>query len=563
MAKSKTVASNGGTAPSGSNTLYYGDNLDVLRRYIDDESVDLIYLDPPFKSNQDYNVLFAEQDGSRSAAQIRAFEDTWRWDASAAAAFELVVESGGKLSEILQACRLFLGNNDMLAYLCMMAPRLSELHRVLRETGSIYLHCDSTASHYLKLLMDAVFGPSSFRNEVIWQRTSAHNDPQRYGRVHDTILFFTKSKRYTWNPQYEPPDDAFFAAHDFDTDADGRKYRKRDLSAPAHGRDSGQFEWEGKCPPSGRMWSYTKENMERLQAEGRIVYTKTGMPRLKIYVDDLKGVSYQDVWASPKLWLNSAATERLGYPTQKPESLLERLILSSSNTGDVILDPFCGCGTAVAAANRLHRHWVGIDITHLAITLIKHRLVTSFSGPAEFNVVGEPISLPDAETLANSDPYQFQWWALGLAGARPTEQKKGADKGIDGRLYFHDEGESGKTKQVVFSVKAGKLTVSQLRDLRGVMDREKAAIGVMISMQEPTRQMRTEAATAGFYESPWNREKYPRLQLLTVGQLLDGLRVQLPPTRDQRTFKPAPKPRKKLADSKRAQKKLDFGSSAG
>jgi adenine specific DNA methylase Mod len=244
------------------NLLYYGDNLEILRRYVSDESIDLIYLDPPFKSNQDYNVLFAERDGSRAAAQIKAFEDTWEWNLEAEASYREIVETGGRISQAMQAFRTFLGANDLMAYLAMMAPRLVELRRVLKSTGSIYLHCDPTASHYLKLLLDAIFGPERFLNEVAWQRTSAHNDPERFGRIHDVLLFYGKSSERTWNPQYEPPDEAFFKAHDFERDEQGRTYRKRDLTAPAHGRESGQYQWKGKRPSSGRMWSYTEENME-------------------------------------------------------------------------------------------------------------------------------------------------------------------------------------------------------------------------------------------------------------------------------------------------------------
>jgi len=523
------------------NLLYYGDNLDILRRYIKDESVDLVYLDPPFKSNQDYNVLFAEQDGARSAAQIKAFEDTWRWDQGAALAFREIVEAGGKVSQAMQAFRQFMGENDMLAYLAMMAPRLLELRRTLKSSGSIYLHCDTTASHYLKMLMDAVFGAQNFQNEIIWQRTSAHNDPSRYGRVHDCLLFYSKTDDHTWTQQYDPPDEKYYEAHDFEKDAQGRLYRKRDLTAPSHAGESGQYEWKGKRPPKGRMWSYTKENMEKLEAEGRIAYTKTGMPRLKIYADDLKGVPYQDVWAMPDLWLNAAAQERLGYPTQKPEALLERIVKSSSREGDTVLDPFCGCGTAIAAAQSLKRRWIGIDITHLAITLIKHRLHSAFGKRVSYQVIGEPVDVAGADALAKQDPYQFQWWALGLVGARPVEQKKGADQGIDGRLYFHDEHlDSGKTKQIVLSVKAGHVTVAQVRDLRGVLEREKAQIGALLSLEEPTPAMRTEAARADFYESRFDGKRYPRLQLLTVAELLAGKGLAYPPTKANVTFKKAP-----------------------
>jgi site-specific DNA-methyltransferase (adenine-specific) len=526
------------------NRLYYGDNLDVLRRHVKDESVDLVYLDPPFNSNANYNVLFAAKDGHQAAAQIQAFEDTWRWDESAARQFAETVEAGGKVADVLLAFERFLSTSDMLAYLAMMSPRLIELRRILKPTGSLYLHCDPTASHYLKLLLDAVFGPTQFRNEIAWQRTSAHNDPNRYGRVHDTLLFYTKSNEFTWNPQFEAPDEAYFGAHDFERDSEGRVYRKRDLTAPGHGTVSGQFDWKGKRPPAGRMWSYARENMEKLEGEGRIVYTKTGMPRLKIYSDDLRGVSLQDVWARPELWLNAAAKERLGYPTQKPVALLERILATSTNPGDIVLDPFCGCGTTIEAAQKLDRLWIGIDITHLAISLIKVRLRDAFGEAVRFEVIGEPTTAEDAAALAGSDKYQFQWWALGLVGARPVDQQKGADKGIDGRTYLRF-GDS--TCQIIFSVKGGKLKATDLRDLRGVIDREKADIGVLLSFETPTKLMRAEAASAGFYKSPWG--DHPRLQLLTVAELLTGATVDAPKTAGvNQTYKQAPRQLQKVAE---------------
>lgn len=484
------------------NSLYYGDNLDVLRRYVPDESVDLIYLDPPFNSDQDYNVLFEERDGSRAAAQIKAFRDTWRWDQAAARFYIEVVEAGGPLSRAIQGLRTFLGENDVLAYLSMMAPRLKELHRVLRHTGSIYLHCDPTASHYLKVLMDAVFGPKQFRNEIVWHYTGWNKQLARYfERRHDVILFYAK-KDNTFNSYAEP----------WHTKAEYVKVRKQKVRVDADGEDYVLSDAGG----GKRVRRYLKDAME------------AGRP-----VDD--------VWDIDKL--SSSSKERLSYPTQKPEALLERIIEASSNPGDVVLDPFCGCGTATVAAENLGRRWIGIDITHLAINLIKHRLQDTFGEGIEstYEVIQEPTSLPDAEALAEEDPYQFQFWALGLVKARPTEGKKGADKGIDGRLYFHDEG-NGKTKQVIFSVKAGRTGPGHVRDLRGVLDREGAEIGALISMLEPTKAMRSEAATAGFYESPFGT-RHPKLQLLTIEELLSGGRVDLPSGSLRKTFKQAPRAR--------------------
>jgi len=469
------------------NLLYYGDNLDILRDYIKEESIDLIYLDPPFKSNKDYNVLFAEQNGSRSAAQIMAFEDTWEWNTTAAAAYQEIVEAGGRVSQAMQAFHTFLGQSDMMAYLAMMAPRLAELRRVLKPTGSIYLHCDPTASHYLKMLMDAVFGPKNFRNEIVWHYRTGNIAKKQFQRKHDTLLFYSKAENAIFNP---------IEIKEYYVEVYGPKF-KPSFKGRKHGED------------------------------------KYGQYRIS-FVDD--------VWDISAVF--TLSKEHLDYPTQKPEALLERIVKASSNEGDVVLDPFCGCGTTIAVAQKLKRRWIGIDITHLAVTLMKHRLKNMFGKKVKYEVVGEPVSLPDAKTLAKNNPYQFQWWALGLVGARPVEQKKGADKGIDGRIYFHDEADSSKakTKQIVISVKAGHVSVSHVRDLRGVIEREDAEIGLFISMNNPTKPMRTEAANAGFYKSPWHVKPYPRLQILTVEELLNGKRIKCPPLGQVNvTFKKAPK----------------------
>ncbi|MFY9825451.1 MAG: DNA methyltransferase [Thermoanaerobaculia bacterium] len=524
------------------NTLYFGDNLEILRRYIADESVDLIYLDPPFNSNQSYNVLFAEHDGTKAAAQVQAFGDTWEWDEAAARAYQEVVEAGEQVSLALQAFRTMLGSSDMLAYLAMMAPRLIELRRALKPTGSLYLHCDPTASHYLKLLLDSVFRPENFRNEIIWLRTTPKGlMTKRLPQNHDVILAYQKTNSATWNAG------AVFAAYDQDNlddkteekyslrDPDGRRYQLTALINPNRNRPNLTYEFLGVT----RVWRWTKQRMQAAYDAGLIVQTEPGrVPRFKRYLDEQRGRPSGSVWTDIAP-VNSQAQERLGYPTQKPEELLRRIVRLSTNPQDVILDPFCGCGTAIAAAEALDRQWIGIDITHLAINLVRHRLYGSF-GNISYQVIGEPKDLSGAEELASSVPYQFQWWALGLVGARPAEQKKGADHGIDGRLFFHDEGASGSTKQIIFSVKAGKASVAHVRDLVGVLDREKAAIGVLISMQEPTREMRKEAASAGFYSSPWGTN-HPRAQLLTIAELLSGQRVDYPPTQANVTLKKAPK----------------------
>ena len=515
-----------------SNFLYYGDNLDILRLHIPDESVDLVYLDPPFNSNQTYNILFQEKDGTQSASQIKAFGDTWRWDEATARSYEETVEAGGQVAEAMQAFRKLLGTNDMLAYMSMMAPRLVELRRVMKPTGSLYLHCDSTASHYLKLLLDSIFGPVHFRNEVIWKRTSAHNDPKRYGRNTDTIFYFNKGEQWTWNKQFTKHDEDYLARFRH-TDEDGRKWTDDNLTAK--GLSGGGYEYEYKGVKS--LWRCPEETMERLDREGRLHFTSRGGIRLKRYLDENKGAPLQVLWGDiPPI--NSQSKERLGYPTQKPVALLERIIQASSNEGDTILDPFCGCGTTIAAAQKLDRRWIGIDITQLAISLIRYRLVDSFGKDCQFEVIGEPTSLPDATALAKQDPYQFQWWALGLVRARPADEKKGADQGIDGRLNFHDEKKGGKTKQIIFSVKAGKVTVSHIRDLVGVISREEAQIGVFISLEPPTAPMRKEAASAGFYKAPFGEGKHPRIQMFTIEDLLGGMRVDYPLSTDA-TFKKA------------------------
>lgn len=542
----------GGAKPMADNCLYYGDNLDILRRYIKDQTIDLIYLDPPFNSNVTYNVLFGEQNGSQAAAQIKAFEDTWQWDQESARAYEEVVEAGGPVSRAMQAFRTFLGHSNMLAYLAMMAPRLLELNRVLKPTGSIYLHCDPTASHYLKMLTDATFGAVNFKNEIIWQRALAKALASRaLPNNHDIILCYQKTPEafYNADAMFQPYDeanlDAKTAGKYYHRDESGRRYQLDNLINPNPDRPNLTYEFLGVT----RVWRWTKERMHEAYDAGLVVQTAPGrVPRLKRYLDEQRGRPISDVWTDiPPI--NSMARERLGYPTQKPEALLERIIKASSSEGDLVLDPFCGCGTTISVAERLNRRWIGIDVTHLAVALIKHRLHDAFSGKAAYEVVGEPVSLPDARALAKQDPFQFQWWALGLVGARPVEQKKGSDKGIDGRLYFHDEAKGGKTKQVILSVKSGKTGVAHLTELGGVVGREKADIGVLITMRNPTAPMRRDAAGAGFYDSPGWKTRHPRLQVLTVAELLEGKTIDMPPVGQVSvTFKKASKAKRDVPE---------------
>jgi len=529
------------------NKLYFGDNLDIMREFIPDESVDLIYLDPPFNSKATYNMLFSEKNGTQSAAQITAFEDTWHWGYEAEDAFQEIVTGGyGKLPALMNAMREFLGSNDMMAYLTMMAIRLVEMHRVLKDTGSIYLHCDPTASHYLKLVMDAVFGIKCFRTEIIWKRSSAHSDTKQgrkqHGHIHDTVLFYTKGKEWVWNPQYTDYDQSYLDSfYKHIEEGTGRRYRLGDLTAAKAGGDT-SYEFLGVRPHQGRYWAYSRDKMEQMLKAGRIIQTAPGnMPCYKRYLDEMPGVPLQDIWTDVK-HVPAQSKERMGYQTQKPEALLERMILSSSNEGDVVLDPFCGCGTTIAVAERLHRHWFGIDITHLAITLMKNRLEDSFGdelSPCE--VIGEPKDLASAKALAEENRHQFEWWALSLVDARPSKdaRKKGADQGIDGRIFFFDD-ESGKAKQIIIQVKSGHVSVSQIRDLKGVLDREKAPIGAFITLDQPTGPMKKEAVEAGFYEPEhFPGKKYPRMQILTIKELLAGKELKYPRLAPEATFKRA------------------------
>lgn len=528
------------------NTLYYGDNLDILCRYIKDETVDLVYLDPPFKSSQDYNVLFKEKNGSQAASQIQAFEDTWTWTQEDEAVFADLVTKGGKVADCLQAFRTFLGPCDMLAYLVMMAPRLGELRRVMKPTASIYLHCDEVASHYLKILMDAVFGPQNFRNVITWKRTFSHGNVSRnYGAVCDSIIWFSKGSQYTWHQVYTSFASEYIEKTFKYRNTDGRRWQSVTLRNPGQ-RPNLHYPYIASngatYQPHPNGWSCELERMKEYDRQGKLHFPlkPDGALRLKMYLDESPGVRLQNLWDDiPPI--GAQAAERLGYPTQKPEALLERIIGTSSNRGDLVLDPFCGCGTTVAAAQKLDRRWIGIDITHLAITLMKERLKDSFGEAVPFKVIGEPVSVPDAQALAESDPYQFQYWALGLVNARPVEQKKGADKGIDGKIVFQGDA-SGQFENVIISVKSGNITANHVRDLRGVLDREKAAIGVLISMEGPTKPMHTEAVTAGFFESKtWGR-KYPKLQLLTIEDLLSGKKIDMPPIKQvAATFKKAEK----------------------
>jgi DNA modification methylase len=507
-------------------TLFYGDNLDILRKEVRDESVDLIYLDPPFNSNATYNVLFRSLAGEQSPAQIEAFGDTWHWNKSAEDAFDQVIHSGNSdASEMLRALRFFLKENDMMAYLAMMAVRLLELHRVLKVTGTIYLHCDSTASHYLKILMDAIFGKENFRNEIIWKRSN----PKSHATVNfptctDTILRFSKSSRVVFHQPYEEHDpDYVESAYKYEDG--GGVYRLLPLLNPNDNRPNLTYEFLGVT----RVWRWTKERMEKAYKDGLVVQLKPGaVPQYKKYLHDSKGRTITNCWTDI---LQASGNEALGYPTQKPIALLDRIILASSNERDVVLDPFCGCGTTIHAAQKLNRTWIGIDITHLAISLVRRRLIDAFPR-ANFDVHGVPRDIGAARELAKADPHQFQLWALSMIEAQPYKGgKKGADSGIDGYLYFKPDGKI--TEKAVVEVKSGENVSPQwIRALGQVVERDRAKIGVLVTLSDPTTTMRREASAAGFYDpggdQRWRDTRFEKIQILTIEDLFAGRRPHLP-----------------------------------
>lgn len=534
------------------NQLYFGDNLDVLRESVPSGSVDLVYLDPPFNSKRDYNLLFKSPEGGESHAQITAFEDSWHWGEQAEREYDQILKSGHtQVADLISAFRSFLGENDLMAYLVMMANRLLELHRVLKPTGSLYLHCDPAASHYLKLVLDGVFGPENFLNEVIWKRTSAHSSAKRYGPSHDVLLFYGISENTLWNSILSAHGKTYIDSHYSQADPDGKQWQAVDLTgAGTRNGETGQ-PWRGFDPNTkGRHWAYLPSALDEMDRNGLIYWPKKagGWPRQKRFLSEADGAPIQDVWVDI-FPVNSQAQERLGYPTQKPLALLERILNASSNPGDVVLDPFCGCGTAVHAAQKLGRQWIGIDITHLAVSLIEKRLKDAFPGIA-FEVHGTPKDLEGAQNLAARDKYQFQWWACSLVDAQPFQgKKKGADGGIDGLIYFADV-ENGKptTKRVIVSVKGGHVTVNMVRDLKGVLEREKAPIGLFVTLEAPTAPMKKEAASAGFFTGA-NGRQYPKLQILTIEELLNGhARPQFPDlAMGTLTFKKAKKEQRSMA----------------
>ena len=519
------------------NRLLFGDNLGWLRdtREFPDASVDLEYLDPPFNSNADYNVLFREASGEASQAQFHAFTDTWTW-ADAAELYSQFIDScpNVAVTEMMEAFHSFLKNSPMMAYLAMMAPRLVELHRVLKPTGSLYLHCDPTASHYLKLLLDAIFGAQNFRNEIIWKRTTAHSNVYRnYGDITDSVFFYVKSDAYTWNQVYRKVEDLEAAFPK--VDSNGRRWRSENMRNPGV-RPNLHYPYTATngvtYQPHPNGWTISIEKMRKLDAEGRLHFPAKpeGRLRLRYYADEHSGIKLQNLWDDIPA-IGAQAAERQGYPTQKPTALLERIITASSNPGDVVLDPFGGCGTAAHAAQRTGRQWVAIDITYLAINLIKRRLRDAFGEQLQFEEKGQPTDFHSAQRLAELDKFQFQHWALSLIDARPLKEGggKGADRGVDGLLYFYES--KDERRKLIVQVKGGGVKRGDVATLLGDVNNQKAAGGILLTLETPTGPMRDEAADAGRYQSKlWHDKDYPKIQILTIEGLFNNTeRVDAPP----------------------------------
>jgi DNA modification methylase len=508
------------------NVLYYGDNLPIMREHIPDESVDLVYLDPPFNSARDYNVLFKQAKRDENQAQITAFTDTWQWSKRRYEEF-FDDSKNARLFDLIDALHKILGTSEMMAYLVMMAPRLLDLHRVLKPTGSLYLHCDPVASHYLKMTLDAVFGPTNYRSEIAWKRQSAHSDVKQgrmaYGNIKDILLYYTKTAAYRFNPQYTSYSRDYSDQFYRHVDPDGRRFRLSDMTGPGGAaKGNPRYEVLGVT----RYWRYSRERMAQLIAQGRVVQTNPdAVPQEKRYLDEMPGVPLQNIWDDIKP-IQPHSPERTGYQTQKPLALLERIISASSNPGDLVLDPFCGCGTAVVASEKLGRRWIGIDITFIAVDLMISRLAKDFGlvRGKDYDVIGDPKDAYSARKLFEESPKQFEIWAVGLVAGVPQPEKS-ADKGVDGKVYFQDL--EGNLQWAVCQVKGGHLTPTAIRDFAHVIEREKAAMGFFICLETPTKGMYDEAEELGFFESPSGR-RIPKLQTRTIKELLEQKEFDFP-----------------------------------
>ncbi|MEG3878179.1 DNA methyltransferase [Microcoleus sp. herbarium7] len=516
------------------NQLFYGDNLDVLRRHIKDESVDLCYIDPPFNSKRNYNQIY-NNIGKEDQAQAQAFIDTWTWDDYANQGLAEILENyQGKFTsqsiDLIAGLTKVLSKGSLLAYLVHMTLRVVEIHRVLKPTGSFYLHCDSTVSHYLKLVLDAIFCPQGgdFINEIVWKRTNAHSDTKQgrkaYGNITDTILYYTKSKEYKFNTQFLGYTQDYVSKFYKYVDADGRRYQLDNLTGPG-GEAKGNPYYE--VMGVKRYWRYSQERMNQLIVEGRVIQTKPGtVPRYKRYLDEMSGTPLQNIWDDIKP-IQSQSAERLGYPTQKPLAILDRIIQVSSDEGDVVLDAYCGCGTTVCASERLNRQWIGIDITYQSISLILKRLEDSFGQGVleQIKLNGIPKDMESAIALANKKDdrtrKEFEKWVvLTYTNNRATiNAKKGADRGIDGIAYF--QGDKDEPEKIILQVKSGNVKSGDIRDLQGTITLEQAALGIFISLKEATKDMIKTAKSAGIYQSRYMSQSSDKIQIVTIKEILE------------------------------------------
>ncbi|MDP8240432.1 MAG: DNA methyltransferase [Candidatus Hatepunaea meridiana] len=518
-----------------SNQLYFGDNLNVLRKFIPDESVDLIYLDPPFNSERAYNVIFKDEYGRQPSSQIEAFEDTWTWNPLTEQIFDEIMRAERapyQLKQMMTAFRDFMKNNNLMAYLTMMAIRLIELHRVLKETGSLYLHCDSKASHYLKILLDNIFGVQNYRNEINWQRTLGHHlSTKSFDNMTDTIFFYSKGEKYTFNSQYTQLNEAEMnKKFPYIEKETGKRFTHEKLEQTSNAYSKGEIRLiDGRKVTTNLGWRWSQETFDKRLAENPhlIYWTKEGKPRYKRYADEYEGRKAGSLWNDIPA-ISSAASERLGYPTQKPIALLERIIGTSSNEGDTVLDPFCGCGTTIVAAEKLERKWVGIDITYYAIGLIKKRIKDQFPD-CVYEETGIPRSREDAVNLFHISPFQFEAWAVYAVNGHPFRSKGGGDTGIDGYMYFTDY--EGAHHKIIIEVKGGKYQPKDIRALKQVMDREKAPLGLLITLEPPTKGVISETAAMGRWKLPCGKADYQVLQILTIQDYFDGKLPHLPDTK--------------------------------
>lgn len=518
--------------------LYYGDCLDWMSEWLPEAAgtVDLIYLDPPFNSNEDYSIFFDSAD--EPSAQVRGFTDTWTWDdAAAERVASLERATGHPVHSIARTFKQLLGPSAMLAYVTYMGERLALMRDLLSASGSIYLHCDPTASHYLKILMDDLFGRGRFRNEVVWERSLPKGlMTRRLPTSHDVILAYQGSDSAVWNG------DKMFLPYDEEkldektrkqyslVDERGRRFQLTSLLNPNKNRPNLTYEFLGVT----RVWRWTRERMQQEYERGRVIQTAPGrVPRYVRYLDEQRGRPLSDVWTDiPPV----SGREDIGYDTQKPVRLLERIISLASRPGDLVLDPFCGCGTATVAAHRLERRWIGVDISAIAIDIIvEQRLKPLGLAPETFGI---PQGFAGARKLASEKPFDFEAWAVTrIPGLAPNNRKRG-DRGIDGRGAMLVPADSLDTSLVLAQVKGGKsFQLGQFRDFLHVLDREEAACGVFITL-EPVSSAQAKALAAEAGEISIGAERYPRVQLWSIADHFEGRRPRLPAMADPYTGKP-------------------------